>query len=214
MLLRTTGQISLAMLLGSGIAAAQPSKAALPFAASAPPSSITPVAPTPGPAPAAKPTPPKPAPELAHLAWLLGAWRCDGKAPAGALGPGSPAYDYKSRMTLKKDLKDFVVSLDYEQLKTKVNPLGYHARGLMGYDTLAKKFYVFGVDSAGNWFHETGEQDGDKLASEGQGVMGGIKTTIRETFTKEGDRAMTWRGEVKTPGAADWQTVGEDNCKR
>jgi hypothetical protein len=214
MRLRTTGQISLVMLLGSGIAAAQPSKAALPFAAAPAPSSVSPPPPAAPAAPPAKPAPPQPAPELAQVAWLLGAWRCDGKAPAGALFPGSPAYDYKSRMTLKKDLKDFVVSVDYEQLKTKVNPLGYRARGFMGYDSLVKKFYVFGVDSSGNWFHEAGEKDGDKLVAEGQGVMGGIKATIRETFTKEGDRAMTWRGEVKPPGAADWQTVGEDNCKR
>jgi hypothetical protein len=165
-------------------------------------------------APPPKPVAPKPAPELDQLAWLVGSWRCDGKAPAGALGPGSPAYDYKSKMTLKKDLKDFVLSADYEQAKTKANPLGYHGKGFMSYDGLAKKFVVVGVDSGGNWYSETAEKDGDKLISEGQGLMGGIKTTIRETFIKAGDRTMSWRGEIKPPGAKDWQTVGEDNCKR
>jgi hypothetical protein len=296
MRLRTTGQISLALLLGSGMAAAQAPKPAAPpapVAAAAPaapavapqpapaaapapapsakptggaspsakpaaaavalpgtkpaapaaaptaPAAPAPAAPTvaakpvptaaPAVAPAAaavapvaaaptapppKPVAPKPAPELDQLAWLVGSWRCDGKAPAGALGPGSPAYDYKSKMTLKKDLKDFVLSADYEQAKTKANPLGYHGKGFMSYDGLAKKFVVVGVDSGGNWYSETAEKDGDKLISEGQGLMGGIKTTIRETFTKAGDRTMSWRGEIKPPGAKDWQTVGEDNCKR
>ena len=117
-------------------------------------------------------------------------------------------------MILKKDLKDFVISVDYEQAKTKTNPLGYHGKGFMSYDGVAKKFVVIGVDSGGNWFSETAEKDGDKLVSEGQGVMGGIKTTIRETFTKAGDKTMSWRGEIKPPGAKDWQTIGEDNCKR
>jgi len=228
MLLRTTGQISLALLLGTGTAAALPKPGALaapaapppaaaqPAAAAAPPAASPAVAPVAAaqPAPPPKTVAPKPAPELEQLAWLVSNWRCDGKAPAGALGPGSPAYDYKSKMILKKDLKDFVISVDYEQAKSKTNPFGYHGKGFMSYDGLAKKFVVVGVDSGGNWYSETAEKDGDKLVSEGQGVMGGIKTTIRETFTKAGDRTMSWRGEIKPPGAKDWQTIGEDNCKR
>src|SRR5436190_140308 len=133
MRLRTTGQISLALLLGSGMAAAQAPKPVAPsapaVAAAPPPAAPVAAQPAPAAAPtttAPKPVAPKPAPELDQLAWLVGNWRCDGKAPAGALGPGSPAYDYKSKMTLKKDLKDFVLSADYEQAKTKANPLGYH----------------------------------------------------------------------------------------
>ena len=188
-------------------AAAAPAAPVAPAAAAAPVAAAPPVTPP-------KPVAPKPAPELEQVAWLVSNWRCDGKAPAGALGPGSPAYDYKSKMILKKDLKDFVISVDYEQAKSKANPLGYHGKGFMSYDGVAKKFVVIGVDSGGNWYSETAEKDGDKLVSEGQGVMGGIKTTIRETYTKAGDRTMSWRGEIKPPGAKDWQTIGEDNCKR
>ena len=117
-------------------------------------------------------------------------------------------------MTLKKDLKDFVIASDYEQTKTKLNPFGYRGKGFMSYDGSLKKFVVVGVDSVGNWFSETAERDGDKLVSEGSGLMGGMKTIIRETFTKVGDKGLSWRGEIKLPGAKDWQTIGEDNCKK
>lgn len=145
---------------------------------------------------------------------MLGSWRCDGKAPAGALGPNSPAYDYKSKITLKKDLKDFAIAAEYQQKKSKVNPAGHHGKGLITYDALQGRFVVMGVDSTGGWYTETGGPEGDKMISEGQAVMGGKKMTLRETFTKTGDKTMSWRGEVKTPGAADWQTIGEDNCKK
>jgi hypothetical protein len=117
-------------------------------------------------------------------------------------------------MTLKKDLKDFVIASEYEQTKNKINPFGYHGKGFISYDSAIKRFVVVGVDSAGNWFSETAERDGDKLVSEGQGLMGGVKTTLRETFTKVGDKGLSWRGEIKPPGAKDWQTIGEDNCKK
>jgi hypothetical protein len=235
---RTMGSVTLAMVLAGGTASAQtpkpvppaappataaptpppPPPAAPPPPPAAAPAPVTaaapPAAPAVAPQAAAKPVAPKPAPEMAQLGWLVGSWKCDGKAPAGALGPGTPAYDYKSKMTLKKDLKDFVISAEYEQVKNKVNPFGYRGKGFMSYDGMAKKFVVVGVDSGGNWYSETAEKDGDKLVSEGQGLMGGTKTVIRETFTKVGDKGLSWRGEIKPAGAKDWQTVGEDNCKK
>jgi hypothetical protein len=213
------GRITLAMLFGAGptfLQAPRPATApvAAPAAAPAAPAPAVPAAVAPPTTPAAPPVAAKPAPELAQISWILGSWRCDGKAPAGALGPGSPPYDYKSRMTLKKDLKDFVISSDYEQAKAKANPIGYHSKGFMTYDGSSRRFVVVGVDSGGSSFSETAERDGDKLVAEGQGQLRGLKTTIRDTFTKVGDRGLSWRGEIKPPGAADWQTMGEDNCKR
>ena len=112
-------------------------------------------------------------------------------------------------------MNNFAISAEYQQRKTKVNPAGYHAKGLITYDGAQKKFVVMGVDSTGGFFNESGGPDGpDKLVSEGQATMAGQKMTIRETFTKTGDKTISWRGEVKTPGAKDWQTVGEDNCKK
>src|SRR5437773_2287707 len=60
----------------------------------------------------AEQTPPKPAPELEETKWMLGTWRCEGKAPAGAMGPSSPAFDYKSKMTVKKDMNNFALAVE------------------------------------------------------------------------------------------------------
>ena len=174
------------------------------------------------PKPAAPPTgapppgPPKPPAELDGIKWLEGNWHCDGKAPAGPMGP---EHAYKSTMKIKRDLDGFWYIGEYEQRKSKDNPMAIKARTFMGFDPVAKKVITFGVDSVGGALQLTGAIDsnagtpsGDKIASEGEGSMGGQKIGFKESFTKTGDRALTWHGEVRV--GKDWVVVGEDTCKR
>ena len=46
----------------------------------------------------------------------------------------------------------------------------------------------------------------------GDGQMGGQKVSFRETYTKKGDKAMLWTGEMKM--GKDWIPVGTDACKK
>jgi hypothetical protein len=90
------------------------------------------------------------------------------------------------------------------------------ARSFMGFDPVAKKVITFGVDNVGGALQLSGAislgASGDKIASEGEGSMGGQKVGFKESFTKTGDRALTWHGEVRV--GKDWVVVGEDTCKR
>ena len=174
------------------------------------------------PKPAAAPTgapppgPPKPPAELDGIKWLEGNWHCDGKAPAGPMGP---EHAYKSTMKIKRDLDGFWYIGEYEQRKSKDNPMAIKARTFMGFDPVAKKVITFGVDSVGGalqltrrYRFERRHAVGRQIASEGEGSMGGQKIGFKESFTKTGDRALTWHGEVRV--GKDWVVVGEDTCKR
>jgi len=163
------------------------------------------------PAGAAPPTmaPPKPAPELDQLKWMEGSWRCDGKAPASAMGP---EHAYKSTMKIKRDLDNFWYVTEYEQKKSKENPVAVKARGFLGYDPVAKKYESIGVDSVGGIVQLTGTLEGDKLSSMGEGSLAGQKIGFKEVITKTGDKALTWHGEMKM--GKDWVVIGDDTCKR
>jgi hypothetical protein len=193
-------------------AAAAPAPAAKPAAAPA----AAPVAAKPAAAPptaaAAAPAPvaPKPAPELDQLKVLETTWRCDGKQPAGPMGP---EQTYKSTFKAKKDVDSFWLALEYTQKKSKTHPLPISAKAFVGYDPSIKKYVTTGVDNMGGWISETSPGwEGDKLTFMGDGQMGGQKVSFRETYTKKGDKAMTWTGEMKM--GKDWIPVGTDECKK
>ena len=99
----------------------------------------------------APPAAPKPAPELeANMKFFEGAFKCEGKMEAGAMGPGSPAMSYKSALKFKKDkaLGGFWYSGEYEMKKSKEMP-GMKALINVGYDAASKKLIGRGVDSTG-----------------------------------------------------------------
>ncbi len=163
----------------------------------------------PKPPAAPPPGPPRPPAELDVIKWLEGNWHCDGKAPAGPMGP---EHAYKSTMKIKRDLDGFWYVGEYEQKKSKENPTAIKARSFMGFDPVAKKVITFGVDNVGGALQLGGSIEGDKIASEGEGSMGGQKIGFKETFAKTGDRAFTWHGEVRI--GKGWVVVGDDSCKR
>lgn len=159
------------------------------------------------------PGPPKAPAELDGIKWLEGNWHCDGKAPAGPMGP---EHAYKSTMKINRDLDGFWYVGEYEQRKAKDNPMAIKARTFMGFDPVAKKVITFGVDNVGGALQLAGAISsgslGDKIASEGEGNMGGQKIGFKETFSKSGERALTWHGEVRV--GKEWVVVGDDTCKR
>ncbi|HXT97842.1 MAG TPA: DUF1579 family protein [Polyangia bacterium] len=190
--------------------APKPAAAPAPAAKPAAPGAAKPAAPTPAAAAAPAPVAPKPAPELDQLKMLETTWRCEGKQPAGAMGP---EQTYKSTFKTKKDVDGFWLALEYTQKKSKTHPIAISAKGFVGYDPSIKKFVTIGVDNLGGWINETSPGwEGDKLTFSGDGQMGGQRVSFRETYTKKGDKAMTWTGEMKM--GKDWIPVGTDECKK
>ena len=162
-------------------------------------------------APAAPPPPaPKPAAELEQLKMFEATWRCEGKQPAGPMGP---EQDYKSTFKGKKDVESFWISFEYSQKKSKAHAMPVTAKGYIGYDPAAKKYVSLGVDNMGGSVSETSPGwEADKLTFTGDGQMGGQKISFRETYTKKSDKEMIWSGEMKM--GKDWIPVGTDTCKK
>ena len=162
-------------------------------------------------APAAPPPPaPKPAAELDQLKMFEATWRCEGKQPAGPMGP---EQDYKSTFKGKKDVESFWISFEYSQKKSKAHAMPIIAKGYLGYDPAAKKYVSLGVDNMGGSVTESSPGwEADKLTFTGDGQMGGQKISFRETYTKKGDKEMIWSGEMKM--GKDWIPVGTDTCKK
>jgi hypothetical protein len=160
-------------------------------------------------APSPPPGPPQPPPELDQLKWMEGIWRCEGKAPAGPMGP---ERGYKAAMKIKRELDGFWYAGEYEQKKSKENPMAIKARSFLGYDPVTKKVVSVGVDNVGGALQQTGTLEPDKVSTTGEGSMGGQKVGFREVITKTGDRSLTWHGEVRM--GKDWIVIGDDSCKR
>ena len=153
---------------------------------------------------------PKPSSELDQLKYLEGNWRCDGKVPAGPMGP---EHAYKATFKVKKDLDGFWYVAEYEQRKTKENPLPIRARVTFGYDGGAKKYVLNAFDNVGGMMTETSSGwEGERLIAAGDGTALGQRVAFRETFTKKGERELAWLGEMKM--GKDWMVVGSDTCKR
>jgi len=189
-----------------------PVAAAKPAAAPAPaPAAAKPAAPAPVVAAAPPPPPaPKPASELDQLKMFEGTWRCDGKQPAGPMGPEQV---YKSTFKGKKDVDNFWLAFAYNQKKSKVHTMPISAKGYLGYDPAAKKYVTLGVDNMGGSMSESSPGwEADKLTFSGDGQMGGQKISFRETYTKKSDKEMIWSGEMKM--GKDWIPVGTDTCKK
>jgi hypothetical protein len=184
--------------------AAKPTTAAAPAPTAAKPAvAAAPAAPPPSPAP-------KPAAELDQLKMFEATWRCEGKQPAGPMGP---EQDYKSTFKGKKDVESFWISFEYSQKKSKGHALPIIAKGYLGYDPAAKKYVTLGVDNMGGSVTESSPGwEADKLTFTGDGQMGGQKISFRETYTKKGDKEMIWSGEMKM--GKDWIPVGTDTCKK
>jgi hypothetical protein len=155
--------------------------------------------------------PPKPPTELGReMKAIEGRWRCEGKAPAGPMGP---EHAYRATFIVQPDLDGFFYSEEYEQRKTKENPLPVHAKGFVTYETSAKKLVFVGMDNGGSLVNETSPGwDADKLVASGDGTAMGQKVGFRETFTKKADRELTMVSELKM--GKDWVVIASDTCRK
>jgi hypothetical protein len=155
---------------------------------------------------------PKPAAELSQLDWLKGTWRCDGTAPEGSMGPGSPAQKYKSSFKFGSTLDGFWSQLQYEQKKSKTHPVAVKAQGMINWDASQGKFLAWGFDSMGGVSVVTATVNDGGWSANGEQIMGGKRIPYRESITKKGDKEMVAKGEWKM--GPEWSTLFEDTCKK
>ncbi len=155
--------------------------------------------------------PPKPAPEMAQLAYFAGTWGCAGKLFPGPWGPEHPT-EATVRATIALDGFWYVVH--YDEKKTGANPTPYSTAMFWGYDATEKVFVLRCQDSMGGYCSETSKGwSGDTFVLEGP-VMGmGPKANGRDTFTRKSAAEMVHSGEMQGPDGK-WMKMDEETCKK
>lgn len=157
-------------------------------------------------------TAPKPGPELDALKPLGGNWACDGKAPAGPMGP---AHSYKASFNNKWDLGNFWIWSEYDVKKSKENPMAFTGKGWMGYDSANKHYVWAGVDNMGGWISLTSSGwEGDKLTWEGDGMGPKGKTKMKFTFTKGKTPTEVSLEYAAQDDKGAWESPTTETCKK
>jgi len=188
----------------SALAQAPAAPAAAPAASPAPAA-----APTGGAVPAAMPAP-KPAPELEQLKFLMGKWRCDGKAYASMFWP---EHTFKAVAEGKADLDGFWDAFSYEEKKSKQHR-GLKVHGVWGWDAGNKRLVRAAGSNDGSWDSATSPgMQADKIVWTGELSNGMAKLDFHHTFTKKTDKEWTHFLEVKDP-SGKWTPIEEVDCKR
>jgi len=201
--------ISALFVASSGMAQKPEDKKAAPAAAA--PAGKPAAAPGAAAAPAAMPPAPKPAPELDKLKFLLGKWKCDGKAFVSPMSPTE--HTFKASAEAKMDNDNFWQAFTYEEKKSKEH-MGVRVHGMWGWDAGTKKYVRAGADNMGGWDSGTAPAfEGDKMTWNGDfsGPMGVMP--YRHTFTKKSDKEWMHTLEAKAPDGK-WAPVEEVTCKK
>ena len=152
--------------------------------------------------------PPKPAPEMAQLAYFEGMWTCDGKSFETPMGP---AGTMKSTADIRKELNGHFQTGTIKGSMANMPP--FEGRFHATYDTGMKQFVMLWVDSMGVRAESTSSGwKGDILSYEGEGHVGGQTMKGRDTFTKSGPTSMKHAWEVQIDGK--WMPAGEETCTK
>ena len=183
---------------------AAPAKIAAPAAASASGSA----------APPAPITPPMPEPskELgAFMKGFDGAWRCDSRFAAGAMGPGAPEMNLKSIVRIKKEFGGFSWHGEYTLPKSKMMPA---LTGIfqIGYDSGSNQATIVAYDNMGTAAMGVGPIVGDSVTFVEEGYSMGMKMKLRETMSKKSPKEIYHKYEMDM--GKGFQTMGEDTCKQ
>lgn len=152
--------------------------------------------------------PPKPAPEMAQIAYFEGSWACSGKMFASPMGP---AGDMKGSVEVRKDLDGHFQTGVVKGTSPTMPP--FEGRFQATYDAGMKQFVMLWVDNMGGWSQTAASGwKGDSLVYEGDSHMAGQTMKSRDTFTKTGATAMKHLWEAEMNGK--WMTLGEETCNK
>lgn len=152
--------------------------------------------------------PPKPAPEMAQIAFFEGAWTCSGKMFETPMGP---AGAMTSSAEIRTDLNGHFQSGHIKG--TAPNQPPFEGRFHVTYDTGMKQYVMLWVDNMGGWAQSSAAGwKGDTLVYEGEGHMGGQTMKSRDTFTRGGPSTMKHAWEMQVKGK--WMPAGEETCTK
>ena len=152
--------------------------------------------------------PPKPAAEMAQIAFFEGTWTCSGKMMESPIGP---AANTTSNVQIQKDLNGHFQTGVIKG--TAVNLPPFEGRYQATYDAGMKQFVMMWADNMGGWSQTTSAGwKGDTITYEGESHMAGQTMKTREVFTKSGAAAMKHISEGEMNGK--WMPLGEESCTK
>jgi hypothetical protein len=157
---------------------------------------------------AAQQGPPKPAAEMAQLAYMEGTWSCQGKMFETPMGP---AGTMASTADIRRDMGGHVQSGTIKG--TAPNQPPFEGRFHTVYDAGTKQFVMLWVDNMGGWAQNSSSGwKGEVMVYEGDGHMGGQTMKGRDTFTKTSATSMKHTSEIQVSGK--WTLAGEETCQK
>ena len=152
--------------------------------------------------------PPKPAAEMAQIAYFEGTWTCNGKMFESPMGP---AGTMTSTATIRKDLNGHFQNGVIKGTAANMPP--FEGRFQATYDAGLKQFVMMWADNMGGWSQTmSAGWKGDTLTYEGESHMGGQTIKTRERFTKNGAASMKHASDGEVNGK--WMPLGEETCTK
>jgi hypothetical protein len=157
------------------------------------------------------PTPPKPSAELEKLKLFTGEWKCDGKMPAGPMGP---AHDFKATMSVRPDVDSYWYAVRWSEVKSAQHPQ-FKAFGYVGYDESQKQFVRLFAASFGSYeIAKSLGWEGERMVWSGElnNSPAAPKVPFRHTFTQKGKGQLEVTFEMQLNG--QWTQTQSATCRK
>lgn len=132
----------------------------------------------------------KPGPEMDRVRWLLGEWNVVAEVQASRKAT-EPERGI-SRVTLQLG----GTALQYQD----TYPSGTQDMGFLLYSPATKSWVAIGLDSLGNAVTTIGDVQADRMVFEGDVLVLGVPTHLRQTFQREGADAYLLTNEERSAG--------------
>ena len=153
----------------------------------------------------------KPAPEMAQMTKsMVGTWKCDGQSA----DMGKPTmHPIKSTMKMTSELGGHWIMVNYDEQKTKENPMPFSFKEVIGFDKEKKQFQRMFVDNMGGhaMFHASPATDG-KMEWNGEAQMGPMTMKMKDVITMKSDKEVAVDVTVEQDGK--WMPVANMTCKK
>jgi hypothetical protein len=147
-----------------------------------------------------------PKPDAAMDAWkpMMGSWSCEGSTKMGTMTIKNKGT---AKFEMAKNLDGFFVQMNYDDEKTKENPMPGHLVAFYGYDSAMKMTTFMGLDNMGASWSGTGKMDKASSTFAGKGRMMGMDAEFKETWDMKDAKTTHVAGSM---GGASWDLT----CKK
>lgn len=143
----------------------------------------------------AQPPAAKPGPEHKKLDYFAGKWNIEGEMKAGVWGPGG-------KMTGSETCEWFQGGFSLVCNSSGTGPLGpTKGLSLLGYNTEAKHYTFYGIDSTGWNEGAKGSLEADSWTWTSEGTMGGKPMKNRFVIKQTSPDSYTFKAETSVAGS-------------